>query len=247
MRNRNFLGLVLVVVASLPLTACGGSPAAAKDQAVQIQPVPESAFKRLVLTDMAAKRLAISTTPVREEHMTRKRVMGGEVVTPGGQYAVRVRLSPEDHETVDPTVAVRITPMNAPAGGPRTEVIAEPMLDAGPAFASGARSGVVNLPIDYTLPSSDHGFRPAQKVMVELALKGGGLRKLVPYSAIIYELDGRTSVYTSPESRTFMRAPVVVDYITGDLAVLSDGPPIGTQVVAVGATELYGAEVRTGK
>ncbi len=68
------------------------------------------------------------------------------------------------------------------------------------------------------------------------------LRKVVPYSAVLYDVDGGAFVYTSPEPLTFVRAPITVDYIKGDVAVLSDGPSSGTAVVTVGSAELFGAE-----
>lgn len=68
----------------------------------------------------------------------------------------------------------------------------------------------------------------------------------VPYSSLLYDTEGRTWVYTSPEPRTFVRAQVVVDYIEGDMAVLSDGPPAGTEVATVGVAELYGTEFTVG-
>ena len=78
-------------------------------------------------------------------------------------------------------------------------------------------------------------------------MKGGGMRKVVPYSAVVYEIDGKTWVYTNPEGTAYVRAPVTVDWIEGDRAILSDGPSVGTRVASVGASELYGAEYRTGK
>lgn len=73
---------------------------------------------------------------------------------------------------------------------------------------------------------------------------GDGARKrtVIPYSAVLYEPDGETWAYTSPESLTFVRAPIVVETIEGDSAVLSQGPPLGTKVVTVGVAELFGAE-----
>ena len=70
----------------------------------------------------------------------------------------------------------------------------------------------------------------------------GVQRKVIPYAAILYNTEGATWVYTSPEPLTFIRTSIVVDSIDGDTAILSDGPPAGTLVVTVGATELYGAE-----
>lgn len=66
--------------------------------------------------------------------------------------------------------------------------------------------------------------------------------KQVPYSAIIYGINGETWVYILVKSLTFVRAPVVIDHVTNDLAILSSGPPLNTLVVSIGATELYGSE-----
>jgi len=78
----------------------------------------------------------------------------------------------------------------------------------------------------------------------EVQSAGGvtSLRKVVPYSAVLYDVDGGAFVYTSPEPLTFVRAPITIDYIKGDVAVLSDGPSSGTAVVTVGSAELFGAE-----
>lgn len=74
----------------------------------------------------------------------------------------------------------------------------------------------------------------------------GTQRKVVPYSAVIYDLHGETWVYTNPQPLTYVRDSISVDYIDGDLAVLSKGPPSGTVVVTVGAPELYGTEFGVG-
>jgi hypothetical protein len=71
---------------------------------------------------------------------------------------------------------------------------------------------------------------------------GGKQREVVPYAAVYYDLNGATWVYTIPQPLTYVRASITVDSITGDVAVLSKGPPAGTAVVTVGATELYGTE-----
>ena len=49
-----------------------------------------------------------------------------------------------------------------------------------------------------------------------------------------------------PEPLTFVRHRVVIDKIDRGLAVLQDGPAVGTKVVTVGAAELYGAESGVG-
>lgn len=75
----------------------------------------------------------------------------------------------------------------------------------------------------------------------------GTQEMVVPYAAIIYGLNGETWVYVSPEPLTFVREPVTIDYIEGDLAVLTDGPTAGTSVATVAVAELYGTDTGVGK
>jgi hypothetical protein len=66
---------------------------------------------------------------------------------------------------------------------------------------------------------------------------------VIPYSAVVYDPDGKTWAYANPEPLTFLRSAITVDRITGDEAFLLEGPPPGTAVVTIGAVELYGAEL----
>jgi hypothetical protein len=72
-------------------------------------------------------------------------------------------------------------------------------------------------------------------------------RRVVPYPAVLYDENGDTWTFTSPAPLTFVRQRIDVDYITGGMAVLLDGPPAGTRVVTVGAIELLGAELGVGE
>jgi hypothetical protein len=74
----------------------------------------------------------------------------------------------------------------------------------------------------------------------------GAARRVVPYSAVLYDAKGDAWVYANREPRTYVRERISVDHIDGDQAVLSDGPPAGTPVVTVGAAELYGTELGVG-
>ncbi len=86
----------------------------------------------------------------------------------------------------------------------------------------------------------------AAEVRMALAPRSGMLRKIVPYAAVLYDPNGGTWVYSVPEPNTFVRAEIVVDYIEGDVAVLTEGPPVGTKVVTVGGMELFGTEFEVG-
>ena len=94
--------------------------------------------------------------------------------------------------------------------------------------------------------------KAAQRLDIQTALVReeqikGAQRKVIPYAAVVYDLQGKTWAYTNPEPLTFVRQAVTVDYIEGDNVVLVDGPSAGTAVVTVGVPELYGADTGIGK
>ena len=58
--------------------------------------------------------------------------------------------------------------------------------------------------------------------------------------------DGSTWVYTNPQPFTYIRHAIIVELISGDDAVLKEGPDVGMQVATTGAPQLYGAEKGVG-
>jgi hypothetical protein len=90
------------------------------------------------------------------------------------------------------------------------------------------------------------GFTPeaARRAGLRTApVRRAGRHTAVPYPALIYDPEGTTYVFTSPKPLFFVREEVEVDRIEGNVALLSDGPPVGTKVVTVGALEAYGTEL----
>jgi hypothetical protein len=81
-----------------------------------------------------------------------------------------------------------------------------------------------------------------QTAAVRTEGEGAAERTVVPYSAIVYETDGETWVYTSTDDLSFVREHIIVQGIEGDRALLTQGPSAGTEVVTVGVAELFGAE-----
>lgn len=79
--------------------------------------------------------------------------------------------------------------------------------------------------------------------LASAAGEDGGRRTVIPYSAVLYDANGDTWVYTNPEPLVFVRHPVSIDFIDGDDAVLLDGPSSGTEIVTVGGAQLFGAEL----
>jgi hypothetical protein len=70
----------------------------------------------------------------------------------------------------------------------------------------------------------------------------GGAALQVPFAAVIYQPDGSSWVYTNREGLVFLREPIEIDQIEGDVVLVASGPEAGTKVVTVGASELWGFE-----
>jgi hypothetical protein len=69
---------------------------------------------------------------------------------------------------------------------------------------------------------------------------------VVPSAAVFVDPDGVWWVYTSPEPFVFVRHEVDLDREEGGRAFLSNGPPVGADVVTVGVAELSGVEDEIG-
>jgi hypothetical protein len=105
-----------------------------------------------------------------------------------------------------------------------------------------------------TIEEQDSGLKiltlsekAAERLGVATAeVAGSGSSLTIPYAAIVYDATGATWTYVSSKPLVYVREPVTVKEIDGDVAHISAGPPTGTQVVTTGAAELYGAEIGVG-
>jgi multidrug efflux pump subunit AcrB len=69
-----------------------------------------------------------------------------------------------------------------------------------------------------------------------------GTQVAIPYSALLYEPDGRTAVYTKVSALAYTREFVTVSSISGNVVLLSGGLTPGAGVVTQGAEELLGVQ-----
>jgi multidrug efflux pump subunit AcrA (membrane-fusion protein) len=110
--------------------------------------------------------------------------------------------------------------------------------------AAPEEAGVVGTnPLEVTVSSE-----AAQRLGIETAAiaadPAGHLA--IPYSAILYDTEGKTWVYEQTKELVYVRTPVDVDAIEGDSVRLKGGLVAGATVVTVGLAELYGAETGVG-
>ena len=86
--------------------------------------------------------------------------------------------------------------------------------------------------------------KAAERIGVETVSASG---TTVPYTAVIYDIEGNTWIYTNPEPLTFVRQQIVVDRIEGDTAFLAESLPGELNVVTMGVIEIYGTETGVSK
>jgi hypothetical protein len=223
---------LLLIAAALTVSACGYSAAAEEngDGPAKVEAIEDSDLSKVVLQPSAAKRIGLETTTVATGSVDKDLVVPGTVVaTDGnGSVAVRVTLPGASAGSVDASRPARILGL-----GGQEDLIA-PAQAPPPGQAGGGDARY------YRLDGST--VHPGQKLRVQLAQKGGGQKETVPYSSVIYWIDGGAWVYTQVAPLTFVRAPIVIDEVDGDTAVLTSGPPAGTRIVSVGGEELLGTE-----
>lgn len=228
---------VVLLAASVLIASCAKASEATPVVAATLETSDGTGIARLILTADAAERLGVETAPVRSEDVTRTRLFGAEVVArPAGTatrsgWWVRVDLTEGELGTIDPALPGLVFPLDdEPDSSGLTARPAQP--DPGGRRAS---DGVL-----YTVTSGTR-LSPGTRVLIELP-QAGTERLIVPYSSVVYDPQGQTWTYTNPEPLVFTRVQITIEYVAGEEAILSDGPPPGTLVVTVGTAELSGFE-----
>lgn len=154
----------------------------------------------------------------------------------GGQAWVRLAVSQEEWDRIAQDRPAHVLPLGSEAA---TAVVAKP--SELPPAADMKRS---MLTVYYVVTDENHGLKINDRARVEVVLKGSGAEHLVvPYSAVYYDDEGLAWVYVESAPLTYERKRIEIERIQGDQAILKDGPPVGTNVVTIGASLLYGAEV----
>jgi multidrug efflux pump subunit AcrA (membrane-fusion protein) len=93
---------------------------------------------------------------------------------------------------------------------------------------------------------------PGQRIGVDIPMASVTEAMVIPAAAILYDIYGGTWVYVQASkaddgSTKFIRNRVLLEWIDGDQAIISQGPAIGSLVVTDGAAELFGTEFGAGK
>ncbi len=249
------LVLILLILVAVLLAACSEEEKPEKIEPAQVEAVEGSEFNRVTLTERAAERLGIETAVVQaaegaqvdsEGHQWL--VQQGEVTDPG-EGLVRVVVAKSMLSRLDREQPARILLQDddEEEEGFWAELFEPPDADdPGDGDEDGDEDEDEDGELIFMLASGESNLSEGQSVVVELAMTAGQ-QSVIPYSAVIYGVNGETWTYINPEPLTFIRHAITVDYIEGGQAFLFDGPPVDTSIVTVGAQLLYGTDTGVGK
>ncbi len=99
----------------------------------------------------------------------------------------------------------------------------------------------------FEISNTDGFFRTGQKVSVSLTKHGSGNRIVVPWSAIMYDINGGNWVYLKTAMHTYSRRRVEVSNVIDGNAVVTRGINKDDEIVITAAAELFGTEFGGGK
>ncbi len=148
---------------------------------------------------------------------------------------VRVPVYVGDLPAIDPRRGAQVQGLGEPPGaaGRRAEFITGPPTADPLAAASD---------LYFRLSNPDGRFRPGERVAVTVLLDGAVEARVIPWTAVVHDIQGGTWVYVRTGPHRYQRRRVSVTTVVGDRALLAAGPVIGDTVVSVGAMELFSTE-----
>jgi hypothetical protein len=138
-------------------------------------------------------------------------------------------------ETLDLAADATVIPLHGRAGSATRA--AKPV--TAPQSASAATATV---DLFYEADNATAPYRLGQRVGLRLPLSDEAESLVLPWSAVLYDINGGTWVYARTAPLVYSRMRIEVRRIEGNLAVLARGPAPGTEVVTAGAAELFGTE-----
>jgi membrane fusion protein, heavy metal efflux system len=129
-----------------------------------------------------------------------------------------------------------IKPLGESAGGGSTP--AKPI--AAPPSATAATA---SRDLYYEVDNGKGALTPGQRVSVVLPAAGEAESLVVPWSAVVHDVNGGAWLYAVVGPHAYARRRVQVKHVDGADAVLADGPAAGTVVATRGVAELFGKEM----
>lgn len=139
------------------------------------------------------------------------------------------------------------TDAEAQAGG-LSDAAGAATLPAKPVSAPpSANAAASTVDLFYEVANRDGALRLGQKVGVTISVRGEEESLVVPWSAVVHDVQGGSWVYENTGPLAYTRRRVEIIRVAGAEAVLARGVKPGARIVTAGVAELFGTEFGVGK
>ncbi|OAI23726.1 membrane fusion protein MtrC [Methylomonas koyamae] len=110
-----------------------------------------------------------------------------------------------------------------------------------------ANPAAATVDLFYEVKNSDASLRPGQRVGVSIPLRSEDENLVVPWSALVYDVNGGSWIYQALQANVYQRRRVQVLRVVDDQAAVTGDIVAGIEVVSMGVAELFGTEFGVGK
>lgn len=172
----------------------------------------------------------------------RRELLGAPVLdfTDQKSFWVRVPVYVGDVARLNTTAPARVGALS-----PSANQIATPARSVSAPPSANAAAATVDL--FYEVSNTNNAFRFGQRVGVTIPLGGDEESLVVPWAAVLHDINGGTWVYEKIAPQSFARRRVQVKRVSDGVAAIASGLKAGVPVVITGAVELFGTEFGVGK
>ncbi len=190
---------------------------------------------------------ALAIGSAAESLLARLHVVEGQEVAAGEPLASLLPLAARFVSVAVPSRELDELDLAAPAAVRALGAAADAPAVAAPPFEGPPRADAGGLAVVrwFELPAT--AFALGERVVVSLERREGGAHLVVPASALLRDARGLAWVYVRRADGAYAREVVDVRAVEGGVAWLERGPAASSEVVTVGAAELYGIETGAGK
>jgi multidrug efflux pump subunit AcrA (membrane-fusion protein) len=110
-----------------------------------------------------------------------------------------------------------------------------------------ANAAAATVDLFYEIQNPDGALRLGQRVGVTVPLRDDEESLVVPFSAVVHDVQGGAWVYEKSAPQAYTRRRVQMLRVVGESAALTSGVKPGANIVITGVAELFGTEFGAGK
>lgn len=191
--------------------------------------------------DEARVQVSLAESGLRTAHV-RRDLLGPPVLdaTNPRRVWVRVPVYVGDLARVDAAAEARAGSLS---GNADTNTWSAKLVSAPPS----ANASAATVDLFYEIQNPDGALRLGQRLGVNVVLRDDGESLVVPFSAIVHDVQGGTWVYEKSAPQSYTRRRVQMQRVVDGFAALNGGVKPGANIVTTGVAELFGTEFGAGK